>query len=246
MLSLTVRPLSKTTGELSKEDRLGVVALSKIPLLAGLPDDLLEELSSAVRRVQFAKREFVIHKGDSNIDLLFLLEGRLMVYDVTPEGRQTGLNFVSPGEFFGELASIDGLPRSATVVAAAQSVVGVLPMLAARKLIFGNPIVAERMLRHIALKLRASTEYRVLLGIPNAFCRVYHLLHMLAKPDPGQLLTIENMPTHEQLGLMSNTSRETVTRALQVLYEQGVLEKDGRRGIIRELDRLLELMREHQ
>ena len=117
---------------------------------------------------------------------------------------------------------------------------------AARKLIFGIPTVAERMLKHVSLKLRASTEYRVLLGIPNAFCRVYSLLRMLARPDPGQLITIENMPTHEQIGLMTNTSRETVTRALQVLYEQGIMEKDGRRSIVRDPARLLELIREHQ
>ncbi len=246
MLSATVPPPAEPTHAPHDGEPIGASALAKIALLSGLPEEVLSELASVVRRVRYSKREFVIHKGDRNIDLLFLLEGRLMVYDITPEGRQTGLNFVSPGEFFGELASIDGLPRSATVVAAAPSVVGVLPMQAARKLIFGNPIVAERMLRHIALKLRASTEYRVLLGIPNAFCRVYSLIHMLAKPDPGKLLTIENMPTHEQIGLMSNTSRETVTRALQVLYEQGVIEKDGRRAIIREPQLLQNLMREHQ
>lgn len=227
-------------------ERVRVDVLSKVPLLADLPPETLIPLSDAVKPVRYSKREFVMHKGDRDTDLLFLLEGRLLVVDISPEGRQTGLNFISPGDFFGELASIDGLPRSATVVAAAASLVGVLPKQAARKLIFGNPIVAERMLEHVAFKLRAATEYRVLLGIPNAFCRVYSLIHLLAKPDPGKLLTIENMPTHEQIGLMTNTSRETVTRALHALYEQGILEKDGRRAIVRKPDDLSQLMREHQ
>jgi CRP-like cAMP-binding protein len=226
--------------------RVAPALLARIPLLAGLPEQILAQLSAEIRLVSFAKRQFVMHKGARDTDLLFLLEGRLLVVDISPEGRQTGLNFISPGDFFGELASIDGLPRSATVVAAAPSMVGVLPKNAARKLIFGIPMVAERMLKHVSLKLRASTEYRVLLGIPNAFCRVYSLLRMLARPDPGKLITIENMPTHEQIGLMTNTSRETVTRALQVLYEQGIMEKDGRRSILRNPPRLLELIREHQ
>lgn len=243
MLNLTVR-LHPKPAPVPGAERVNLAVLSKFPLLADLPQETLAELASEIRPVRYAKREFVMHKGERESDLLFLLEGRLLVVDISAEGRQTGLNFISPGDFFGELASIDGLPRSATVVAAAASVVGLLPKHAARKLIFGNPTVAERMLKHIALKLRASTEYRVLLGIPNAFGRVYNLLHMLARPDPGKLITIENMPTHEQLGLMTNTSRETVTRALQVLYEQGVLEKDGRRAIVREPERLLALMRE--
>lgn len=226
--------------------RVAPALWARFPLLAGLPAETLAELAAEIRLVTYGKREFVMHKGGRDTDLLFLLEGRLLVVDISPEGRQTGLNFISPGDFFGELASIDGLPRSATIVAAAASLVGVLPKNAARKLIFGNPTVAERMLKHVSLKLRASTEYRVLLGIPNAFCRVYSLLRTLARPDPGKLITIENMPTHEQIGLMTNTSRETVTRALQVLHEQGIIEKDGRRVILRNPVRLLELIREHQ
>ncbi len=243
--AMTLRIYPKPSA-LVNGDRIPAAVLARIPLLSGLPQETLDELSAEIRPVRFAKRDFVMHKGDRDTDLLFLLEGRLLVVDISPEGRQTGLNFISPGDFFGELASIDGLPRSATIVAAAPSLVGVLPKIAAGKLIFGSPTVAERMLKHVSLKLRASTEYRVLLGIPNAFCRVYSLLHMLARPDPGKLITIENMPTHEQIGLMTNTSRETVTRALQVLYEQGVMEKDGRRAIVRDPSRLLELMREHQ
>lgn len=246
MLNLIERPQLQRPVESTGSQRLSAGALAKIPLLADLPKATLDELAGAMRVVRYAKREFVMHKGDRDTDLLFLLEGRLLVVDISPEGRQTGLNFISPGDFFGELASIDGLPRSATVVAAAASVVGLLPSHAVRQLILSSPTVAERMLRHVALKLRASTDYRVLLGIPNAFCRVYSLLNMLAKPDPGRLITIENMPTHEQLGLMTNTSRETVTRALQVLYEQGIIEKDGRRAIVRLPQRLAELMREHQ
>jgi len=229
-----------------QDDRVAVNVLAKIPLLAELPEDLLKELAAETKPVRFAKREFVMHKGDAHTDLLFLLEGRLMVVDITKEGRQTGLNFIIPGDFFGELASIDGLPRSATIVAAAPSVVAMLPRHTARKLIFCNPIVAERMLKHVSLKLRASIEYRVLLGIPSAFGRVFALLHMLAVPDSGNLLTIENIPTHEQIGLMTNTSRETVTRALQVLYEQKILEKDDRRGILRSPEKLTALLQDHK
>ncbi|MFN5446418.1 MAG: Crp/Fnr family transcriptional regulator [bacterium] len=225
---------------------VAVSTLSGLPLLSGLQPEVLSELAASIKTMRYAKRDFVMHKGDRETELLFLLEGRLMVVDVSPEGRQTGLNFISPGDFFGELASIDGLPRSATVVAVAQSVVGVLPKHAARKLIFDNPTVAERMLEHIAFKLRAATEYRVLLGIPNAFCRVYSLLQQLARPDPGKLLTIENMPTHEHIGLMSNTSRETVTRALHVVFENGILEKDGRRTIVRQPEALMQLIRENR
>lgn len=207
--------------------------LTKIPLLQGLEMPVLEEIVPRLHVKRFSKRECLIHKGEKSEDLMFLLEGRLLVVDVSTEGRQTGLNFLMPGDFFGELAVIDELPRSATIQAVVPSVVAVLPKIAARKLIFANPVIAERMLKHIALRLRASTDYRALIGIPNAFQRVFSLMVILAKPDAGKQLTIENMPIHEHIALMTNTSRETVTRALQLLHEQKVIEKDNRRIILR-------------
>lgn len=212
--------------------------LAKIPLLHSLAPELLAELSSVMQLKELAKQDYLMHKGERGDELVFLLQGRLLAVDVTPEGKQTGLNFLTPGDFLGELAIIDDLPRSATVVAIAPSLVALLPKAHAKKMIFENPVIAERMLRHISLKLRATTDYRALLGIPNAFQRVLSLMEMLAKPDPGKLMTIENMPTHEQIALMVNTSRETVTRAFQVLNDEQVVEKDNRRLIIRFPDKL--------
>lgn len=212
--------------------------LAKIPLLHALDPELLQQLSAVMQIKQLAKRDYLMHKGDKGDDLVFLLQGRLLVLDVSAEGRQTGLNFLTPGDFLGELAIIDDLPRSATVLTIAPSLVTLLPKVHAKKLIFSHPVVAERMLRHISLRLRAATDYRALLGIHNAQQRVLSLMEMLAKPDPGRLLTIENMPTHEQIALMANTSRETVTRAIQVLHDEQVVEKDNHRLIIRLPDKL--------
>lgn len=217
---------------------VSVTLLSKIPLLSGLPPKKLESLATAIRISNVAKRDFVIHKGSQGEELYFLLQGRLLVVDIAPDGKETGLNFLMPGDFFGEVAVIDNLPRSASVVAVSASQVAILPKAMASELIYHTPLVAERMLKHIAGKLRASTDFRALLGISNAFQRVYALMRLLAKPDPGQLLTIENMPTHQHIALMVNTSRETVTRALHNLHQAAIIEKDNQRMIVREPDKL--------
>ena len=113
------------------------------------------------------------------------------------------------------------------------SVVAQLPRRAARQLFFGHPLVAERMMRHLTAKLRTISTFRAILGIPDAFQRVYALIQHFSTPDRGNLLTIENMPTHQQIAIMANTSRETVTRALRNLIQKQVLEKDLRRLIVR-------------
>jgi CRP/FNR family cyclic AMP-dependent transcriptional regulator len=216
--------------------------LEKIPLLSGLDGELLTSLAQAMRLIEVGKRGLVVHKGESGDALFFVLSGRLLVVDIADDGRQVGLNFLLPGDFFGEIALIDGLPRSASVQAVVTSQVAVLPKQHTSELIFHNPLVAERMLRHLALKVRAATDFRTLLGVPNAIQRVIMLVQMIARPDPGRLVTIENMPTHEQVALMVNTSRETVTRALHVLFEQAVIEKDNRRLIVRKPQLMQELI----
>ncbi|MBM4208826.1 MAG: Crp/Fnr family transcriptional regulator [Gammaproteobacteria bacterium] len=217
--------------------KISAELLNKIPLLHGVESVLLQQLAQAMRVKKVGKKEFVIHKGEAGNELLFLIDGRLLVVNVSPDGRQTGLNFLTPGDFFGEQAVIDDLPRSASVMAVSNSILAGLPKTAAREFIFHNPVIAERMLRHISLKLRAATDFRALIAIPNAYERVLKLTEMLAKPA-GQLLTIENMPTHEQLALMANTSRETVTRAFQLLQDEQVIEKESRRLVIRFPDKL--------
>lgn len=210
-----------------------VKLLGKISLFEGLNEKLMEELATLVQVKEFAKKDYVMHKGERGDYLLFLLEGRLLVVDENEDGRQTGLNFIEPGDFLGELSVIDELPRSASIMAIAPSQMAMLSKSYARKLIFNHPLVAERMLKHLAFKVRATTDYRALLGIPNAFQRIFSLIGLLGKPDPGKLITIENMPTHEQIAMMANTSRETVTRAIQILNDEKVIEKDNRRLIIR-------------
>lgn len=223
---------------------VSVTLLRKIPLLEGLPDTQLEQLANSMRLVSFSKRDFVIHKGSHGEELFFLLQGRLLVVDIAPDGKETGLNFIMPGDFFGEVAVIDNLPRSASVMAVSSSQVAILPKAIASTLIYHTPLVAERMLKHVAGKLRSSTDFRAILGISNAFQRIYALIRLLAKPDPGQLITIENMPTHQHIALMVNTSRETVTRALNHLQQARTIEKDNQRLIIRAPDELNTLANE--
>jgi DNA-binding GntR family transcriptional regulator len=66
------------------------------------------------------------------------------------------------------------------------------------------------------------------------------LLNHLSKTSPSGLVVIESLPTQQDISIMINTSRETVSRALQVLIQSGVVEKDLRRLIIRKPEALRE------
>lgn len=213
--------------------------LKDIPLLDGLDALTLARVGAAMQVASFDKGEHAVLKGDPGDHLLFLLVGRLQVVDLTKDGREIGLNFLAPGEYFGELSIIDRLPRSASVVACENSVVALLSRSHAIELITHNPLVAERLLVRLSRTIRAAADYRKILGIPNAFQRVFALLFQFSKTAPGGLVVIENLPTQQEISIMVNTSRETVSRAVNSLIDQGVVEKDLRRLIVRMPEALL-------
>lgn len=214
------------------------VHLQNIPLLSGLDPATLKQIGLSMHFRKVEREDYVLHKGGGGDYLLFLLAGRLKVVDLTEDGREIGLSFLSPGDYFGELSIIDGLPRSASVIATEPALVALLPSTQAVSLIYSHALVAERVMKRLAQKIRSASSHRAILAIPNAHQRVFALLAQLIKTAPGGLAVIDNMPTQQEIAIMANTSRETVSRALQVLIQNGVVEKDLRRLIVRKPEQL--------
>ena len=233
--------LQHETAEPRKDKRSAAVLniqLHKLPLLAGVGEEALKKIAGVLQVKTAARGQPILHKGGVGDHLLFLLSGRLQAVDITEDGREIGLSFLQPGDYFGELSVIDGLPRSATVIACEPSIYGLLPRAHALELMHSQPLIAERMFKRLASGIRRASNFRTILGIPNAHQRVYALLEYLAKSSHGGLIVIEKLPTQQEISIMVNTSRETVSRAIQALIQRGVVEKDLRRLIVRKPDTL--------
>lgn len=197
--------------------------LARLSLLSLLTAEQRAEIAPLMQERAFARREIVAAQGETSSFFGFLLEGRLQGVDFTVDGREVGLYFVEPGGYYGELAIIDGKPGAEFVIALAKSRVALLPREHARKLIFANPHIAEVLLLNLAERVRSSTAQRTILSLPNVFQRLCAQLLLLGG-DPAQ---IPNAPTHQELAIMINTSRETVTRSFQLLQSQNILQRDG-------------------
>lgn len=212
--------------------------LGQFGLIRSLPRDVLDELSARMQLREVARRAVVAAKNTAATELGFLVAGRLQGVDFTVDGRSVGLYFVDPGDFYSELSVIDTKPASEFVVAASNSVVAVLDAGTARDLIFRFPQLSRDIMLRLASRLRAVTAQRTLLGLPNPFQRLCVLVLQLAQEAPaggsaaqarpdGRVLAVPRVPTHQELAIMINASRETVTRAFQVLFAQGVLLRQG-------------------
>jgi len=216
-------------------------ALRQQKLLEGLGDDVIQELVEHIQFKQFEKRDYVLHEGTPGDNLLLLIKGRLQIIALSDDGREVGLSFLEPGDYFGEIALIDGLPRSASVIATTQSIVGFLPKAKAMALIEKYTIVSQRIMKRLCSTVRQASQNRSVLGLNRAHTRIFAILSNTAKSGHGNLTTIENLPNQHAMAIMANVSRESVSRAINALIQKGILQKDFRRIIVRDpatLDKL--------
>lgn len=200
--------------------------LTDIPLLRPLPQEALMRISTQMSERKFARREVVISKEQSRFELGFLIEGRLQGVDFTVDGRGVGLYFVEPGDYFGELSVVDGLGAAEHVIAAAKSTAIFLDAEPARRLIFENPALAQGVMSRLSARVRSVSAQRTLLGLPNPFQRLCVQLMQLARNTQAQPV-LDPAPTHQELAIMINASRETVTRAFQVLTLHQAINREG-------------------
>lgn len=200
--------------------------LQQFPLLLSLPAERLASLAALAALRPLAKRELALRKGETPTFLGFLLEGRLQAVDFTLDGREVGLYFVEPGGYFGEIALLDDLPQPEMIIASARTQVVQLPAAALREEIYTRPEIMKAITRGLTGRIRALSMQRQVLGIINPLQRIVAHLQSLGTPD-GQSRIVVSAPTHQEMAIMINLTRETVTRTFQVLLAKGALQRDG-------------------
>ena len=206
---------------------VSIQLLARFPLLAPLPHEILGSLSEEMLLRSYDRRATLTDKAASASALGFLVEGRLQGVDFTVDGRKVGLYFVEPGDYYGELSVVDGQPAPEYLVAATKSTVALLEARRARELIAQNAVLAQAVMARLAARLRAATAQRTLLSLPSPGQRLCALLLQLPQEAGNTGAQVAQVPTHQELAIMINASRETVTRVFQVLFLRRVLVRDG-------------------
>jgi len=210
--------------------------LSTFPVLQTLPKPALDAIAEQSVVQKFARRGVVLEAGKQEDYMCFLFEGRLQGVDFTIDGREVGLFFVEPGDFCGELGLFDDGPQSEFVIALTASVVVFVRKAAMRATMVTNATILNILGNKLASRVRQMTFQRSLLGLPNIAQRVCWQLWMLVPnrdqttDDDSQILeeaVIRNPPTHLEIAIMLNTSRETVTRVFQSLQKRQIVRRDG-------------------
>ena len=187
--------------------------------------------------------EPIVSRDSDSRDVFFVVKGRCRIVNFSPSGREVAYAVAGPGEYFGEMAAIDGLPRSATVVALEDCVLGAITPQAFRELIEEYPKVAFVIMEKLVRIVRTSDDRIMDLATLSAYQRVYSEILKLMKPDPvrqGSWL-IYPLPTQAQIAAQASTTRETVARVLSHLAGDGIAERKSKTLYIRQIERLRQL-----
>lgn len=213
--------------------------LDGIPLFATLSRDHRRMLAARCFWIRYKPHDSIIDQADEGRDIFFVVSGKVRVLVYSLSGRELSFSDVGPGGFFGELAAIDGRPRSAGVVALTDTLVAGLGGSQFLETVSNTPALAEAMLVHLAGLVRRTTERIVDLSTLAANNRVQAEVLRLAKLDRrGNEAIVTPIPTHSEIAGRVSTTRETVARVFGQLGRMGLVERRSDRLVIRDFARL--------
>lgn len=202
-------------------------AIKNVPLFSELTDQELNLLAASGSCQKFPDKNVIFQEGDSGEVLFIILSGKVKVLLTGKNGQEFILSHLGPGNFFGEMAILESAPRSASVVTVEPSECFLLGRKALTELLKHHPDIAMKILKNLSQRLRKVSEQVRSLVMFDMYGRVGRCLLDLAEfqdgvETHGQLL-IFNRPSFQELANMVGCSRETLSRTLKALKENGSL-----------------------
>jgi CRP/FNR family transcriptional regulator, cyclic AMP receptor protein len=216
------------------------LGLRAIELLEGLAPGKLDALAQQCVWRNYEAGRRIISRNAVDRDVYLLVSGRVRITTYSQGGRQVTFRDIAAGDIFGEVAAVDGEPRSADAIALEAALLASLSPTQFAKLMAEEPTIGGRMMKRLAGLVRSLSK-RVIdlstLGVQNRIhaeilrlAREAGVAKNRARLDPG--------PKHADIASQVSTYREQVTRELSALVRAGVLEKDGSALIVRDVARL--------
>ena len=214
--------------------------IKQFPFFQGLPDLELQTIAQNTQLGAAKAGQEILARGSIVSFLSFVVSGRIQSTEIADDGRVIGITILVPGDIIGCLTLADNQPVTNSLRTLDDSQLLLVPMSVARNLLATQPIIAQRVIQLLAQSVRHSIKERSLLSLPNAFHRIFAQLNLLVNNNAVQR-QIHHVPRQQDIAAMVNTSRETVSRALQLLIKNGVLTKTGHQLHIQQSEALKKL-----
>jgi CRP-like cAMP-binding protein len=219
-------------------------ALAAVPLFGGLDAEGLSNLVRGMRVRRFRRGETVFHVGDPGDALFIVMTGAIKITLPADSGDEAILATLRPGDFFGELALLDGAPRSATAIAIDATETYILPRDRFRELIASEPVMRDTVLATMAGEVRRLTHHVEELHFLDITGRLASRLARMTNETGASRLAdgtvrLPGPLTQGDLAAMIGCTRQSVNKLLGMFTDDGLLRLERDRIVVLDLDGLL-------
>lgn len=175
-------------------------------------------------------KQWLLQHNDVGTEVYFLTSGAVRVVTMPSPNCDVILDEIQTGSHFGEMAAIDGLPRSATIFALTDSTIACMSAAVFREFLYRHPAVSQQLLKQFVTRIRALDQRVNEFSSMHVKNRIYAELLRRARPDPtnSRQGIVSPPPIHADIAGRVSTRREMVARELKILERTGLLVK--RRG----------------
>lgn len=200
--------------------------------LASVPEAVRSALFEQGTRRRFAKGTTLFIEGDVAHEAVVLMDGLVKAGVVATDGREVILGVLGPGALIGEIASLDGGRRSATVQTLTEVEILVIPKDSFTRFLIEHPVVLYRLALVLATRLRDSDRRQLEFGTGDSLQRLCARLVELAErygEDNGDgVIQLVSPLSQADLASWSGLSREAVVKSLRTLRDLGWVENRGK------------------
>jgi len=220
------------------------IGLRGVALLEGLRPEEFDALAQACLWRSCEAGELIVSREDTGREVYLVVSGRVRVTTYSAAGKQVTFRDTAAGDHFGEVAALDGLPRSADVVAIESSLLAVLPCALFQRLLAEHPPIAQRVMAALAGLVRRLSDRVLDLSTLSVQERLHIELLRLAHEAGvrNNEARLDPAPRHVDLASKVSTYREQVSRELSALQKSGLLARQGQALVVRDVRRLQQVV----
>ena len=204
--------------------------LESINLFYNIKDDFLDHAATLCKTKKYPKSSMIILEEEYGDRLFIIKNGTVKITRVNDEGKEVIIALLGAGDFFGEMAILDGKSRSANALAQEKCELVTINKEDFLDMLKNNFQMCMNLLEELAVRLRKSDQQIEALSLSDAEHRIGVSILNLAE-DRGVIkkgeVTIESLPYQQDIANMAGTSRETVSRVLKLFEDRMLVSKTG-------------------
>jgi len=218
-----------------------VSLIKQIPLFSSLIHEEIEILAALLRRRSIKKGDVLFQKGDEGTALYAILRGCIKIIVTTTVGDKITVAILNDGDFFGEMALLDGMPRSADAVALEETQLAVLDRDDFLAFLSQHEHAVRAILRTLSIRLRKTDDLLSEICFLSLSARLAKRLLELARDESEgchDVSVLAMRMTQKELSNLLGVSRESVNKELKTLRDKGIVSTARSKIVILDQERL--------